>query len=873
MLHLSPSKTAVPTLPTGFVSRPRVLALLDRAARADVMLLSAPAGFGKTTALAEWAQTSDGPCTRWACLDEDDNDPARLWSVLLAALAGCPGVPPDSLLHQGVPRRPDHRPEFVADIVHAVRAVPSDLRLVLDDVDEIVEPRALHELRTLLRHRPANLHIVLAARTDPPLSLPKLRLEGRLSELRADELRFSWAETAALLTAAGLAARPEQVGTLHRLCDGWAAGLRMATLSMHQATDGGSFLTTFVADDRPLADYLVGEVLSRLTPDEQHLLSVTSVCDELPPALAAELTGRDDAGELLDTLARATSLVVRAPPQSDVYRTRTLLRSYLRAHLERQRPTLVADLHGRAADWWADRDQPVRALEHAARSGDAACLRRMLHRFAVPIMLAGDHRPLRRALDQLADTPPAQDPWAALASALVHLEEGELPAAQHDLLVADARWPDDGPAELAVLRIVADFGVAVSSGELSRAKDAAQELDSASVADPAVAALAHATRASACLLSVGGRTDVRAELAAALEVARARGFGYLELQCQAQLGAVAGLDGDYRAMAAAGEEAAVLAGTHGWQDSVWSRAAHLMLADAALHRAEAALAHHHTTQALGADGPAGPALSHAVGVVRGAALFDLGEQAAGLREMQQARLDLGVVFVTPEQVAGAALLEHRAALLLGHAAAASTVLSWLTERLGVPGEILLMRAWIDAAAGNPDAARERLRPLLSGAVEPLVPHTVVEALLLESRLTAVTGERPDARRALHAALDRAEPIDALRPFTLAGPEVRELLVHSLGGFGPLEPFATRAIAAHWPAEGRPGAVLLSDRELTVLSLLPSLLSLDEIAADLAISINTVKSHIRAIYAKLGVSSRRSAVVAAYEHGLLPLASR
>ncbi|MHA6795521.1 LuxR C-terminal-related transcriptional regulator [Pseudonocardia bannensis] len=873
MPHMSPSKTAVPPLPTGFVSRPRVLSLLDRADRADVMLLSAPAGFGKTTALAEWTLASDSRYTRWLCLDEDDNDPTRLRSGLLAALAGCPGVPADSPLYEDASGRPGDRPEFMGDIVEAVGAAAMELRLVLDDVDEIVEARALRGLRTLLRHRPANLHIVMAGRRDPPLALPKLHLEGRLSELRADDLRFSWAETAALLTAAGVAARPEQIDTLNALCDGWAAGLRLAALSMQQAADTASFVSTFAADDRPLADYLVGEVLSHLTPDEQHLLSVTSVCDGLSPELAAELTGRDDAGELLDALARSTSLVVRGPPpRSDVYRTRTLLRSYLRAYMDRQRPTLVADLDGRAADWWADREQPVRALEHAARGGGAARLREMLHRFGVPLLLSGDHRPLRRALDRLADTSSDQDPWAALTSALVHLEAGELTAAHHDLLVADARWPDDGPAELVVLRIVADFDVAVSSGELSRAKDAAQELDGVSATDPAVAALAHLTRASACLLSVGGRTDVRAELAAALELARSRGFGYLELQCQAQIGAVAGLDGDYRAMAAAGEKAAVIAGAHGWQDSVWSRAAHLMLGDAALYRAEPALALRHSAQAAGPDGPAGPALGHAVGVLRGAALFDLGEQAAGLREMQQARLDLGVVYVAPEQAAAAALLEHRAALLLGHAAAASTVLSWVSERLGIPGEMLLMRAWVEAAAGNHGAARERMGPLLTGAMEPLLPHTVVEALVLESRLAALAGDRPAARRALHAALDQAEPIDALRPFALAGPEVRELLVHALGSFGTLEPFAARAIAAPWPAPDRPGTVL-SDRELTVLSLLPSLLSLDEIAADLAISINTVKSHIRAIYAKLGVSSRRSAVVAAYEQRLLPLVSR
>ncbi|NMH96994.1 LuxR C-terminal-related transcriptional regulator [Pseudonocardia acidicola] len=841
---------AIPEPPVGFVGRPRVRALLDGAAGTAITLVSAPPGFGKTTALADWARCGRVR-TAWLRLDEEDNDPARLWSGLLGVL---PGEPPDT----------------VDELISAVEALPRGLRLVLDNVEEIRDPEALRALRTLLRSRPPGVHLVLSGRVDPPLGLSRLRLEDRLSELRADQLQFSRTETAGLVAASGLALGPQQIRTLHEICDGWAAGLRLAAISLRDTADIDAFLTSFAADHHPLAEYLEGEVLAGLRDEHQELLRLTSICSAVPPGLAAELTDREDAPELLDDLVHRTSLVLQRPQAVEEFRTRPLLRSYLQAHLERQRPGLVAGLHMRAAGWWADRQRPLQAIEHAVRADDRAGLQGLLQRLAVPLLLTGDHRALRRALDRLDSGPHRNDPWPALASALLYLEDGDPAAAQRELATVGAGLPDSGSTELAVLRDAAEFGVAVATGEPDRARRAARRLDGVAPADTAVDALARVTRARSRLLWFVDRGSVPAELAATMRIARQHDYRYLEMQCATLAGVAAGLGGNPRAMVAESEDAAVLAGACGWQGSAWSRTAHAMLADAALLRAEPELARHHATLGLRFAGPVHPSLAHVLGVLHAAARFDLGEPAAGLSAMQQARLELGALFVPAEQVAAAALLEHRAALLLHHAAAASTVLSWLTERLDVAGELVLMRSWADTAEGRLPAARERLAPLLAGTVRPLASPTMVEARLLECRLALAGDDRPAARRALDAALHHAEALDALRPFTLAGPQVRELLVHTLGSFGTAEPLAARAVAARWPAEAPARATLLSERELTVLSLLPSLLSLDEIADDLAISINTVKSHVRAIYAKLGVSTRRTAVVTAYERALLPL---
>jgi LuxR family maltose regulon positive regulatory protein len=213
-----------------------------------------------------------------------------------------------------------------------------------------------------------------------------------------------------------------------------------------------------------------------------------------------------------------------------------------------------------------------------------------------------------------------------------------------------------------------------------------------------------------------------------------------------------------------------------------------------------------------------------------------------------------------------AMLEFRAALTLGHVTAARTVLGWLAERTGDTSELRVMRAWAEASAGRYDHARALVRPVLQQPTAALLPKSLVHAWLLEASMAVAAGERPTARRALQTALALAEPLDAIRPFVHAGAGIRELLVHQHGSFGASEAFAERALAA-----GAGGGILhapLSDRELTVLRLLPSMLSLSEIAADLTVSVNTVKSHVRSIYAKLGVSSRRLAVLAGHEHGLL-----
>jgi LuxR family maltose regulon positive regulatory protein len=861
MVLVPQAKIMVPRLPSEFVARADLCAGLDAGMAADVALICAPAGYGKTLLLADWAQTSTATDLAWVNLDGDDNDPKRLWSAILAAVTSCPSVSAPGRLHTDTASGPAAHPDFFAEFAAALQELTQPIRLILDDVQELVDPQTLDGLRTFIRVKPATVQLVLASRLDPPLSLPRLRLAGRLHELRAAQLAFTPQQAAILLENAGLRLTPHQVEVLHRRTGGWAAGLRLAARGLADSADHETFLTRFSGDDRSVADYLVGEILDGLPANTQDFLRVISICDPVPVALAAELSARDEAGSVLDRLEQQTSLVIATGPRRDAYRIQELLRTHLVADLQRHGLRRVADLHAVTARWWAAQDQPLRALEHATHSHDQALLADLLRRFALRLFLTGNHAALRRAMASIGPQDAAVDPWLALASALTYLEAGEHAAAQGDLRRAQQSWPAHMHMDLALLRAVVEQLAADPTGPTPSAIASTAELPS----HPELEALARLARGDA-RLQRDDSAGARAEFDVALALSRRHGFDYLRMRCLALLGGVACRCGDLRTMRTMSEEALVVAADRGWEGSRWSQAAATTTAYSELLGCQPADAERRTADALSTGQIAAPEVRFALQAVHGAAVFDLGDRAGGLAQLQRARSDFGADQASAQLCAAMAMLEYRAALLLGHAAAARTVLGWLSERTGDHAELIVMRAWADTAGDHHAHARDAIRPILDGSAPALLPHTVIEGWLLETSMAATAGERPAARHALQTALSLAQPLDTLRPFTQAGPNIAELLVHQGGSFGASEAFANRVLAIGVGHQRQ--TAMLSAREITVLGLLPSMLSLEEIAFVLTVSVNTVKSHTRSIYTKLGVSSRRLAVLAAHERGLL-----
>jgi LuxR family maltose regulon positive regulatory protein len=863
-LRVHASKIVVPELPLEFTPRPALRQRLDLATAAQIVVVSAPAGSGKTLLLADWVRDGEQPDTAWVSLDADDNDPRRLWSAVVTALLALPALPQDGCLRRAAGEAaPRYEGDLVGELSEALDAVDPPVRLVLDDVHELTGQDVLRDLNRLILRRPTGLRLVLASRSDPPISVPRLRLEGRVHELRADVLRFSLADTSALLTAAGLEVPPAQVAVLHARTDGWAAGLQLAALALRRTDDAASFLSNFSGDERSVAEYLTGEVLQGLGPERQDFLQMVSVCSPLAATLAAELSGRLDADRLLDELHHETALVERTSPGQ--YRIHPLLRSYLVADLARHRPETYRELHTAAAGWWFLNDEPVHALRHAERAGDREVIAQLVHRSGVALLLGGDHGPLQRALAAVGAGARMADPWLALTAAIAHLDAGALAAATGELQNAQRAWPETPDADLDALRAGAEL-LATGRGLAGWPFD--QALDGAQRAHPEMQALLHVSRGAAQFGRPGG-VDVdlaRTELELALDLARAHDLGYLEVQSLWMLALLAAMRGEHRRMVTFAEHAVAVAARHGRHPSAWSAGPMGMLAYADLLGGDPALAAARSAEALETWDPLPPEAAHTLHAVHGAALADQGQRAVGLAELSAARAEYGDTSAPPPMLASLAVLEHRVALLTGNVAAAAEVARWLGTRVGATGETLLLQAWTEAARGRHEAARVIVAPVYEQELPVLLRHTVVEAHLLDVEAALRADDRQAGRVALEIALRDAEPMCAARPFALAGPLTQQLLSArgTLGGGA----FAAQVAAARAAVVPDP-AVLLSDRELAVLALLPSLLTAREIAAEFTVSVNTVKSHIRSIYAKLGVSSRREAVRAAQDRGLMP----
>ena len=386
---------------------------------------------------------------------------------------------------------------------------------------------------------------------------------------------------------------------------------------------------------------------------------------------------------------------------------------------------------------------------------------------------------------------------------------------------------------------------------------------------PELRTLLHASRGIAAVSLDGGDDSelAQSDLDLALRLARTHAFTFAEVQVLCTAALLAASRCDYDGMVDAAEEAIRAASRRGRHPSTWTARASAVLGYADLLAGNPSTARQWAANALDVDHDRlPPETLYALRVVHGAARADEGDRAASFAEMQVARTG-GSGRLWPAPVAAAlALLEHRVALLHSNLASAVDVAAWLERRVGRVAEVSLMEALAALAAGRPEAARAAAERVISGSLPVLLPHTLIEALLVDTEVALREDDVVAGTAALDHALRLAQPLGIARPFVLAGPRTRDLVASRPAARGTGR-FATRLAAAR-SAVLADASAPLSERELVVLDLLPSLLSAGEIAAELTVSVNTVKSHIRSIYTKLGASSRREAVQRAQERGLL-----
>ena len=868
MLH---SKGAIPLRPPQFVERDQVRAALeDQGAPAGdtgrVVLVSAPTGHGKTAAVTDWAHATPDEPTAWVSLDESDRDEVPWWRSVLDALTASPAVPEDSALHRlrlpSPSGEPWAREGFVATVLEALETQPTPIRLVLDDVHEIVGHPAEAALRALVRHPVRGLTLVLCSRVDPPIGLDRLRLEGRLGELRVDTLAFSVEDTARLFELASLPLSLEQAGALVERTEGWIAALRLLALSLAKASDPSSVVADFAGDDRSVADYLTDEVLAKLDQRERRVLEATCVCSPIAVDLACALTGDLGATEVLERLEATAALVRATDRRGDHYQAHELLRSHVLARLRRTDRDRLLDVYRRASAWFEARDDAAQALRYAALAGDVTATEGLLRTRAVDLLGAGAFASLR-GTDELLRSRGA-DPQARVVLGLAALENGEVDHAGALLEPARPDAPDDAP-ETAVLRGIATVRLALARGRLHDAGQDAKRMSPHSVEGAPLRTLALATRGYAT--ATADPEQARDDAQEALSVARDHDWPLLVAQARIAL-AFSQIHGDQLATAAEHARAVLdLAARHGWKGTPWPVGALVVLAvsDVLGGRPEQALAD--VTQAEGVAAVRHGEYRNALAVLRGAAEYDSGRRTEGWQVMRAARVQAVAENLDDRHLAFAALLEQQAALGLGRTREATELAGAVGARLAGTGDDAVIQARHRWTSTQDPGARAQLTPALEDNRLFLTSLAATEARVLDADIALAAGAHSHVRHRVREALRDADDHGMVRPLLCASPRLHDYLETRRGGFGAHDRTVTRILAvAHRPTSSPVG--VLTKRELEVLELLSTLQSVEEIADDLVVSTNTVRTHKRAIYQKLGADNRRDAVARAHRAGLL-----
>jgi LuxR family transcriptional regulator, maltose regulon positive regulatory protein len=871
------------------IDRGDLLTALDHAAASKVTIISAPAGSGKTSLLRAWAART-GQSRRLALMrvQRDQHDAQQFWLALLDAVRHATGADSGA---EPPAATPDFNQHAMADrVLSELADADGGVTLVIDDLHELHSPEALDQLTRLLTSLPPRVHAILTTRYDVRLRLHRLRLAGELAELRAADLRFSERETSELLEAAGIALSAAGAALLHQRTEGWAAGLRLAALSLVGHPDPERFVAEFSGSDRTVAEYLLGEMLDRQPPDVQDLLLRTSLLDAVNGELADLLTGRPGAEQILLDLEDANAFVESLDPERTWFRYHRLFADLLRLELRRTLPAEIPSLHRRAAGWFNQRGRVVEAIRHTQAAGDWPEAAGLLADHAFSLTLDGQAQTMQALVE--AFPPGADHPELALVRAMGDLTQGRLDEAAAHLAVAEAHAATTPPGRQRRLRVaIASLKLSLArrrghlAGVIEQARFLASPVTGPSDED---IALDSDLRAVA-LMNLGtaetwslGLPDAERHLREGAALAREIGRAYLEVGCLAQLGfayifhsAAEPRTDSFATTQRRCREAIALAERYGWGTEPVIAPALMTLAGTLAWLGEFDEGERwlrRTERALQTD--TGPDIRLLLHQAAGILHAGRGRRHEALREFSAAE-DLAAQLEGSQALASQMtgwLLATQARLgLIGEARAR---LAALDEERASSGEIRNARAVICLAEDDPAGALGVLHDVLNGTAPVLGYVTVVEAHLIAGLAHRELGDQRAANQDAERALALAESDRIVLPFAMTGSaELLEALPRHQTAHAALLADILDMLRGPSPAVKQQSPLLpppeeLSPGELRVLRYLPTNLSRPEIAGELSVSLNTVSTHLRRIYAKLQVSDRSSAVRRARELRLL-----
>ncbi len=909
------TKLFIPPTRTEIVQRPGLIERLNNGLDRKLTLLSAPAGFGKTTLVSNWVENlrdnteiSDYPIRfAWLSLDEDDNDPVRFLTYFITALNQIKEI--DSDLGQGAlsmiqsPQPPPTNAVLIS-LINELAAIPDKIVIVLDDC-HLIEAEPIHQaLFYLLENLPPQLHVVISTRQDPPLSLGRLRARVQITELRAVDLRFSAKEAADFLNRVmGLNLSAEDIAELETRTEGWIAGLQLAAISMRGYEDHAGFIKSFTGGHRLVLDFLIEEVLGQQPENIQNFLLQTAVLDRMTGSLCDALTGQKDSQATLEMLDRANLFIVPLDSECRWYRYHHLFTDLLRQRLRQTQPDQLPILQRQASKWYRENGFIDEAIEFALRARDFRQASHLIEDVAETLWVPVEHTRLQRWLAGLPVDLIFSKPSLCVFHAWLLLSAGQQDVAERTLLVAEhvlgirtdhtadtssMAWELQDRSDrmkligrVAATRAFLAFFRGDVQSSIQYARQALETLPEQDLTWRSTAAFALGDAHSIN----GDETAAYQARLKALEASKAVGNTYMTLVANVryaitlrQLGWLQQVSEIcQQQMQLANESGMLKIAVVGWLLAVWGEVlAEFNELDNAIKNAEKGV---ELTEQEGDQGMFGWSNVCWVRV-----LYSCGDMIGAEKVIHEINSIARKQDLPPWVMNLLIAWQARLWLAQGKLEAAS---QWVEDRgLDVGGAIEILRepeyivlARVLTAQGRLDEATTLLQQLLKGTETGGRISRAIEILILQALALQAQGETAQAIITLERAISLTEPSGFIRIFVDEGPPMASLLYEAFSrGIAPK--YVQRLLAAFPDTEPKETASTkpqveqsqliepLSAREIEVLQLLAKGLTNQVIATRLVLSPHTIKAHTRNIYSKLGVNNRTQALDRARKLGIL-----
>jgi LuxR family maltose regulon positive regulatory protein len=887
-ISLLKTKLHIPPMRSELVSRPRLIEQLDAGLDCKLTLISAPAGFGKTTLLSEWV-TRLKDRAAWLSLDAGDNDEARFWIYLVAALQTVHTHLGQDALQLFQAPQPPATQVILTTVLNEMAALPQDVILVLDDY-QLISDQAVHDgVAFLLEHLPHNVHLAISTRADPPLPTYRLRARGQLTELRSHDLRFTADEATTFLNAAmGLDLATGDVEALEARTEGWIVGLQLAALSLQARADAHEFITAFSGGHHYVLEYLTQEVVHRQPEPVQRFLMQTSILERLCGPLCNALTGESDGEAMLARLRQRNLFILPLDDEHRWYRYHHLFADLL-GNLRRKEwsAEVIRDLHLRACEWYDQNGLTDEAVSHALAAGDFERTAQLIERNSLAMVTRGELAILLRWIDALPEDLARSRPWLCIHQAWPLTFAGKADAAEPLLRQIEGQVPLDdlAPEREEILGNVAAMRamLATMRGDMPQAIELAHRADELLPADNLIPRNIIPFTLASAYHAEGELVRASQLLAEVLKMGRTSGNLWTVVRTLCDLADVRIIQGQLRRATDLCREALRLAEERGARQFGTVGYALVKLGQMFYERNDLVAAREHVLEGIALMQGWQQPYEMVSGYTALATTLQAQDDAEGALEALQNAEKIRSQHANYLKL-NSMVKSCRIRLCLAQDGPEDAARQATEARLGETAALIfreqeqMILAQVLVAGERWNEALDLLAQLAQAAEAGGRFGRLIEILALQALARQAQVDTAGALTALEKALTLGELEGYVRVFVNQGAPMATLLQQAAArGIAPQ--YASGLLAAFGIAEqetagaplppGTPSLVEpLTGRELEVLQLIGQGYSNQEIAAALVITLNSVKKHASNIYGKLGVHSRTQALARAQELGLL-----